>query len=329
MRSMNCRASRLVLVAGWVFALAVPALAIPSGVSTTTTLTAPSSGLNGCTQTISVTVTANGKPVTGTVIIDDEFNSNLIQLGSAALITDGVVTTRVSLVTGTHSLSANFIADSTNQASTSATVPVNVTAECDFMPAVSDITPATNPMNTLTAGQSGSATVSVIPLPGFAATLTAPMFVTLSCSGLPDGATCGFTPENVEILSTTTGALTSTMVLQTYAASNVKATPPSPPGNRSNPIAWALLLPGALGLGGLAFGARRRRWLYRLSLVALVGLVTMLGTTACNPRYNYLNHGPPPNQATPSGTYNILVTAQFSNGVTSATLPTTFALTVQ
>ncbi len=329
MRGINCRDSRLVLIAGLVIALAVPALAIPAGVSTITTLAAPSSGLNGCTQILSVTVSASGKAVTGTVIINDEFNSNLIQLGSAALITDGAVTTKVSLVTGNHTLSANFIGDSTNQGSTSTTVPVSVTAECDFMPAVSDITPATTPMNTLTAGQSGSATVSVIPLPGFASTLTAPMFVTLSCSGLPDGASCGFTPENVEILSTTTGALTSMMVLQTYAASSVKATPPSPPGNRSNPIVWALMLPGALGLGGLAFGTRRRRWLYRLSLLALVGLVTMLGATACSPRYNYLNHGPPPNQATLPGTYNILVTAQFSNGVTSATLPTTFALTVQ
>ncbi len=184
-------------------------------------------------------------------------------------------------------------------------------------------------MNTLTAGQSGSATVSIIPLPGFPSTLTAPMFVTLSCSGLPDGASCGFTPENVEILSTTTGALTSSMVIQTYAASSVKAMPPTPPGNRSNPIAWAFLLPGVLGLGGLAFGARRRRWLSRLSLVALVGLVTMLGTTACNPRYYYLNHGPIPNPATPAGSYNITVTAQSSNGVTAVTLPTTFALTVQ
>jgi hypothetical protein len=133
------------------------------------------------------------------------------------------------------------------------------------------------------------------------------------------------------------------MVIQTYAASSVKATPPSPPGNRSNPIAWAFLLPGALGLGGLAFGARRRRgphgqvfvrgvvrrWLSRLSLMALVGLVTLLGITACNPRYAYLNHGPSPNQATPAGTYPIVVTAQFSNGVSSVTLPTTFALTVQ
>ena len=93
-------------------------------------------------------------------------------------------------------------------------------------------------------------------------------------------------------------------------------------------ITWAFLLPGALGLGGLAFGARRRRWLSRLMLVALVGLVTLLGTTACNPRYYYLNHGPPTNPATPAGTYNVLVTAQASNGVTALTQHTTIVLVV-
>jgi hypothetical protein len=118
------------------------------------------------------------------------------------------------------------------------------------------------------------------------------------------------------------------MVIQTYAASTVKATPPSTPGNRSNPIAWAFLLPGAIGLGGLAFGARRRRWLSRLMLVALVGLVTLLGTTACNPRYYYLNHGPPINPATPPGSYNVLVTAQASNGVTAINQSTTIVLVV-
>jgi hypothetical protein len=118
------------------------------------------------------------------------------------------------------------------------------------------------------------------------------------------------------------------MVIQTYAASSVKAAPPATPGKRSSPIAWAFLLPGALGLGGLAFGARRRRWLSRFLLVALVGLVTMLGATACNPRYYYLNHGPPINPATPAGTYNITVTAQSSNGVTAITHSTNFVLVV-
>jgi hypothetical protein len=83
--------------------------------------------------------------------------------------------------------------------------------------------------------------------------------------------------------------------------------------------AWAAL-PGEV---------RRRRWLNRLSLLALVGLVTMLGTTACNPRYNYEHHGPPVNPATPAGTYTISVIGQSSNGVTATTHSTTIALTVQ
>jgi hypothetical protein len=83
-----------------------------------------------------------------------------------------------------------------------------------------------------------------------------------------------------------------------------------------------------LGLGGLAWGARRRRWLQRLALVAVVGLVTALGTTACKPLYNYYQHGPPHPPATPSGTYTVTVTGQSSNGVTAITNNTTMVLTV-
>jgi hypothetical protein len=150
------------------------------------------------------------------------------------------------------------------------------------------------------------------------------MFVTLSCSGLPDQAACTFTPENVEILPNATAPLASTMVIVTQTASSASAAHP-----RSNSVAWAFLLPGALGLGGLAWGARRRPWLNRLSLLGLLGLVTMLGTTACNARYDYFNHGPPQNPATPAGTYTVTLTAQSSNGVTAITNSTTMALTVK
>jgi hypothetical protein len=64
-------------------------------------------------------------------------------------------------------------------------------------------------------------------------------------------------------------------------------------------------------------------------MLTLIGLVTMLGTTACNPRYYYFNHGPPTNVPTPSGTYTVTVTAQSSNGVSAITIPTTIVLTVQ
>jgi hypothetical protein len=120
------------------------------------------------------------------------------------------------------------------------------------------------------------------------------------------------------------------MVLQTVAAGTaVKATQPVSIGKGSSPVEWALLLPGVLGLGGLAWGARRKAWLSRLALVALVALVTMLGTTACNPRYYYFNHGPPTNLPTPSGTYPVTVTGQSSDGITAITQNTTMVLTVK
>ena len=175
---------------------------------------------------------------------------------------------------------------------------------------------------TLTAGQSGTVTASVTPVN--AASLTAPMFVTLSCSGLPDQSSCSFTPENIEIQPGAAAALTSSMVVVTQMASAASIAHP-----RSDSMAWALLLPGVFSLGGIAWGARRRRWLSQLSLAALVGLVTLLGTTACNPRYNYEHHGPPVNPATPAGTYTVSVIGQSSNGITATTHSVTIALTVQ
>jgi hypothetical protein len=74
---------------------------------------------------------------------------------------------------------------------------------------------------------------------------------------------------------------------------------------------------------------RRRRFLSRLALVSLVALVSVLGTTACSPLYNYFNHGPTHNLPTPAGTYTVTITAQSSNGVTATTHSTTVALTVK
>ncbi len=339
MRGINCRDSRLVLIAGLVVALAAPVLASP-GAPTTTALTP--GNLSGCVQPLTVSVTAGATPVTsGTVNIIDQFDGNAVLLASVALSSSGTASPSVALATGSHSLTANFTGITGYLTSTSSAVPVSVTTQCEFTVGVSNFNPA-SVANTLTlnAGQAGSFTITVAPSSAeFTSTLTAPMFVTLACTGLPDGATCSATPENVEILSTTpvscpSGSAasacppTSTMVIQTYAASTVKATPPTTPGKRSNPIAWAFLLPGTLTLGSLAFGARRRRWLSRLSLLALVGMVTLLGTTACNPRYYYLNHGPPANPATPAGTYNINVTAQSSNGVTASTQTSNIVLIV-
>jgi hypothetical protein len=116
------------------------------------------------------------------------------------------------------------------------------------------------------------------------------------------------------------------MSITTQRISLVNNTVPS--RAESHPVAWAILLPGTLGLAGLAFSARRR-WLSRLALVALVAVVAGLGTTACAPRYNYYNHGPDKNLPTPTGTYTLKLTAQSSNGIAASTQSIPFSLTVK
>jgi len=325
------RALRLGLIAGSGIALLMPALAAPVAVATSTTLTAGT--LSGCSLPLTIAVTAGGQPVTsGTVAIDDEFGGNSVPLASVALSAQGTATSTVNLAEGSHSLTAVFSGVTGYQTSTSTpAVAVSVATQCEFTvavsPAASGITLAGNVM-TLTPGDAGSATVTIAPSVEFTSALTAPMFITLSCSGLSVDASCNFTPSNVQILSTTTTPPTSTIVIQTLAASTTSVKPATRPGARSTSIAWAILLPGAFGLGGLAWGARRRRWLSRLALMALICMVTMLGTTGCNPLYNYEHHGPVPNPPTPAGSYTVVVYAQYSNGVTALTQQTSFALTV-
>jgi hypothetical protein len=263
-----------------------------------------------------VTVTGeDGLPAQGAVAVSDQGR----QLAGAALNAEGQASIVLDLPAGDHLLRAVYTGDATHQASASQLSGVHAMSSTGIPDFQVSASPATL---TLTAGQSGTVTASVTPVN--AASLTAPMFVTLSCSGLPDQSSCTFTPENVEILPGATAAITSSMVIVTQMASTASAA-----HARGNSVAWALLLPGLFGLGGLAWGSRRRRWLNRLSLVALVGLVTMLGTTACNPRYSYEHHGPPVNPATPAGTYTVSVIGQSSNGVTATTHSTTIALTVQ
>ncbi len=333
MRGFFRRGLRLELVRGLGLALAIPALiavaAHAQALDTQTTLTAETSDQGGQTQvTVTIAVIGeDGLPVSGPVSIFDHER----QVAGLALDAQGQAKAPLDLAGGNHLLHAVFAGDATHKASVSesASVQTAVTAPPDFQVSVAPASVS------VTAGNAGNVVATVTPENN--AALTAPMFVTLSCSGLPDQASCTFTPGSIEILSATSAACASgspasacppasTMVVLTSAASTTSISPVS---RRSTPIAWAFLLPGVLGLGGLAWGTRRRLWLRRVSLVALVALVTLLGTTACNPRYNYEHHGPLPNPPTPPGTYTITVTGQSNNGVTATTHNTTFVLTVQ
>lgn len=329
---MNRRSLRLKLVAALGAALALPLLATAATITTHTSL---SLSANKGKTAVTVSVNgADGMPASGPVAIM-EGNQ---ELGGAVLDSSGQATVQLTLTPGPHNLSAVYAGDSSHLSSASPndTALVGGTGTPGFSLSLSPVSPSAFPM-TLTAGAAGTLNVTVTPVNQSA--LTAPMFITLSCSGLPNQTSCSFTPATVQILASTPSSCAAgspasacppygTMVLQTQSENNpvhIVASNAKGSGN----VAWAILLPGVLGLGGLAWGTRRRPWLSRSSLIALVGLITVLGTTACNPNYYYYNHGPGNVPATPAGTYTITVTGQSSNGITAQTQNTTFVLTVQ
>ena len=337
MRSMNCRVPRLEWVAALGIAIAASTLtATPVGVTTSTSIgmqtnqssaqTSPAGAVCSLTTVTAAVTSSSGTP-SGTVTIEDEASGSPVALGSQTLNTSGQASFTFALSAAAHTLIAVYAGNSTFQGSTSLSVSPSISSQCSssFAVTVSSLSPS----NTLTAGQQGTGTVTITPLPSFLASMgNAPAFITVSCSGLPQQSTCSFTPEDVEILPGQDEGVTSDLVLSTQGQGTAASAEPSaPPGRKSSPIALAVLLPGLLGLGGLAW-ARRRTSLGRLMLLMLLGLITTLGTTACNPLYHYEHHGPPVNPPTPSGTYTVTVTGQSSNGVTAITNSTNFTLTV-
>ena len=308
-------------VAVYLCAISIPALAAPAPVKqqpTQTTLLVDTRDVNGRTEAnIFVAVSgSDGLGATGSITLTDGGKS----LAGFALDAQGQAASTITLAGGSHSLRAVYSGDSTHAVSNSAVSTLAATAGTtpDFSVAI-----APGSLS-LKQGQSGTAVVTVTPLN--ALSLSAPMFVTISCAGLPDQTSCTFTPENIEIPVGASQGITSSMVIATQAPSLVMADPARI--RDAHPVAWAILLPGTLTLGGLAFGLRRRKFLSRIVLMTLLAFVGVLGSTACSPLYNYRNHGPPTNLPTPAGTYNVTISAQSSNGVTATTHTTTVALTV-
>jgi len=329
-RGMNCRGLRLELVAGLGIALAMPALAVAAqsaqGLNTQTRLSSEIRDQGGRTQaTLAIAVTGeDGLPASGAVSIEDSGRT----LAGAALDAQGQTNLVLDLPGGDHLLRAVYGGDATHRVSTSslASIHAQASATPDFQVTLSPVAPTTLPM-TLTPGNAGTILITLTPENN--ALLPGPMFITLSCSGLPDQAACTANPTNLQILPTSNVPPTSFMVIQTQARSGATSASTAGAGRNPSPIAWALLLPGALFLGGLAFGRRGGHWLTRLSMLALIGLGVTLGATGCNPRYGYKNHGPDPSPGTPAGTYTVTVNAQSSNGVTATNRYATFVLTVK
>ena len=151
------------------------------------------------------------------------------------------------------------------------------------------------------AGQTASYQVQLNPSPVYS------HGISLSCSGLPVGATCNFTTQSVTLL----GPGSSTLDITTTARPVV--TPAASLLTRHFYAIW-LALPGLTLLGvGAGGGRRRRRILGILFFCALFALLLL--QPACSSKST-----PAPVSGTPAGTYTITVTATSNSDTKSQTI---------
>lgn len=169
------------------------------------------------------------------------------------------------------------------------------------------------PNNTLTvsAGQSVGTTITVTPNAGFAQP------VTFACSGLPQGATCNFSPATVTPPATTSTTLTI----------NTDGGPVAllSPGSSPTMFAYALTPFGLILIGGLWY---RRQvddhglWT-GLLLVFMIALASCSSSDSSTPPVN--SGSGVPATGTPAGTSTVTVTA--STGGSSSALPVQLKVT--
>jgi Bacterial Ig-like domain (group 3) len=234
----------------------------------------------------------------GSVTFEEtDSNGQPRSLGSAFVQADGSATLTVpALTAGAHSVRAVY--NGTQTAASSTSEAAEVTSEASAPDFSLSATPTT--LN-LTAGAQGTVAITVAPGAGFS------NYVALSCAGLPLFTTCNFLPSNVDVAGVNG---LSTMTLNTTAPSGGGQTLL----RQDRGLVYCFLLPGALGLAGLAFG--RNRGLRTLAMLCVVGSL-IGGAGSCAQRYRYLNYGPSANPGTPAGQSIIRIYGTAVNGALS------------
>jgi|GEM_PF-489762 len=260
-------------------AVLVTVSAAGSSASSISLTSSPAAPIAGNALALTATVTGSSAVPTGTVYFAD--GSNV--LGSGTVGSSGTASLSTSsLSAGTHSLTAYYTGDATYRAATSSVSSVKV-----YDVPVGDYALASS-VNTMSLSGNGAQTyISIVTSGGFSQPIT------FSCSGLPEGYSCAFSPSS--LIPSGTGIQTTQLTIVNQSTAML-----THPG--SGVLAWASLF-----CLGLPFCWRARR-----SLLGGIGVLLLVGglgmtITGCN--------------STTRPNYTLTVTG--------TSLPLTHAVTVQ
>jgi hypothetical protein len=230
---------------------------------------------------------------TGTVTFYDTYNGVVVNLGTVALLSNGLNTSYGQLSTtglraGSHTIMVVYAGDLVFEKTTSSTILVNMgDFALTFLPSSLNVT----------AGNSVKGTLAIASLNGFTGSIA------VSCSTPADTlTTCAIAPQ---VLATGSMAqFTVTTTKNTASASLVRASASTAPR-----VAFAALLGGVLSL---CFARRRR-----VAALLLILLVAMIATGGCTQVSSSetdtigggSGSGGTSNNGTPLGTLNLTITA--------------------
>jgi sugar lactone lactonase YvrE len=276
--------------------LNLPSAAVPLSETvqlrpTSNTLTTSETSLTGGQQiTLISVVGSTGSPTqtgpTGTVT----FLSGNLLLATAPVNGNGVATVTVILSGTSATLTSTYNGDANYAASSSTPTAVTIGPPPDFSVTA---TPSSWQMQ---SKQHLSVQLTLSSAENFADILS------VGCSGLPLMATCTFSKDTTD-LAARSGALINVIVdTGTPLLGGTQARNEAP---FSSKVTLACLLPGLLALGFLSLRARQIGLMSRVLLfIGLIGV--SFGLSGC---------GSIQNSGTPPGTYNFLITATSSTGV--------------
>jgi YVTN family beta-propeller protein len=272
--------------------------------ATTLSLAAtPNPQFVGGTVTLTATVaSATAGTFTGKVAFTD--GGTTLASGVAPNASGVATFTASTLTVGTHTLAATYAGDPNYAGSSSNTVIETINAAPTFTVASS---PGTL---TVSAGGTGSTSLNVTPVNGFAGT------VALTCTGAPANSTCVIAPTSVSVASATAATATLTLTAHSLQAAD-RIHPPIAP--RIAPMEYALLLLPFSAL--LAIPSRKRRSTWQTWTLPALLFTAALAFSGCGGG----GTGPAAPINTTPGSYTLQITA--TSGTITAT--TTIALTIQ